>query len=213
MTVSGHFATAAWLIVVAGLFDGFDGVIARHFHLSSEFGLQMDSLGDVISSGVSPAILIYEFYLKSISSGEALGLILSFMPLLFASFRLARFNVVTFREGRKSSFYGMPAPMSAAALSSIVIMSEFAQIPFFNRLLIIMVPIVSLLMASTLKYSGFPKFSLKERGNNRMKLTVMVVTIFCAFLFPEIALFLFMMIYTLSGVVKYIWERTAGIQV
>ncbi len=213
MTVSGHFVTAAWLIVVAGIFDGFDGVIARHYHLSSEFGLHMDSLGDVISAGVSPSILIYQYYLKSISPGEALGLILSFMPLLFASFRLARFNVVTFREGRKSSFCGMPAPMSAVTLSSIVIMSEFTQIAFFNRLLVIMAPIVSLLMASTLKYSGFPRFSIKERGYNRIKLLVIMVTIFCAFLYPVYTLFIFMMIYTLSGVIKYLWERTARVQV
>jgi CDP-diacylglycerol--serine O-phosphatidyltransferase len=196
LSASGHFVSAAWLIFIAGVFDALDGRIARAIGNSSEFGLQMDSLGDVISSGLAPAILVQRYYLYTL---DHLGLILSFCPVLFAAFRLARFNVYTQKSGKTLDFIGMPAPMAAVTLSSIVILHDHTQWNVLLRLLVGLVPLVSLLMASGIRYDGFPHFSLRVKGRNRVKLAVFFLTLFLLLVFPEYVLFVFAMGYLLAG--------------
>jgi CDP-diacylglycerol--serine O-phosphatidyltransferase len=198
---NGRFVNAGWLIFIAGVFDALDGRIARASGRSSEFGLQMDSLGDVISSGLAPSILCYQVHLYSLGQ---IGLVLSFLPTMFAAFRLARFNIFTQKSGKKNDFTGMPAPMAATMLASTVIFYMYTEWSFLLRVLIVLVPIVSLLMASGIRYDGFPRFSLKEKGKNRYKLIVFFTTVFFLFIAPEIVLFLFMLLYLLSGPIKII---------
>ena len=124
-TIEGNYTTAAWLIFFAAVFDALDGRIARATGQSNEFGLQMDSLGDVISSGLAPAVLVYTVQLKSLH--PPVGLILAFFPVLFAAFRLARFNVFTLSEGKKSDYLGLPAPMAGVTLASCVILYQSVQ--------------------------------------------------------------------------------------
>ena len=209
LTVAGDYSAAAWLIVIAGIIDAFDGSVARLLNQRTEFGLEMDSLGDVISAGVAPSVLVYVYHFRSLGHRGVLGLILAFMPLLFATFRLARFNVLTYREGKKRDFCGMPAPMAAATLASAVIMAEYTGLPVFLRAMVVLVPCVSLLMVSRLEFAGYPRFTLRERGRNRTRLIVLMITIVCAFFFPEPTLFTAMMIYLVSGPVLFIKERTA----
>lgn len=208
LTVAGDYTAAAWLIVIAGIIDAFDGSVARWLNQPTEFGLEMDSLGDVISAGVAPSVLVYVYHFRSLGHRGVLGLILAFMPLLFATVRLARFNVLTYREGKKRNFCGMPAPMAAATLASAVIMAEYSDLSVFLRTLFVLVPGVSLLMVSTMEFAGYPRFTLKEKGENRTRLIVLLITIAFAFFFPEITLFTAMMIYLFSGPLFYIKERT-----
>jgi len=205
-TANGHYAIAGWVIFMAGIFDALDGRLARAFGTSSEFGLQMDSLGDVVAAGIAPSFLVYEFYLKSIGPNPVIGLVLSFLPLLFAAFRLARFNIAVRENGKDRNFSGMPAPMAASSLSSIVVLYQATEWFFLLRLLVFMVPVVGLLMASNLHYDGFPRFSIRERGANRFKLFVLIVSILLVLFFPEYTFFAFMMIYVLSGPVHFIFE-------
>jgi CDP-diacylglycerol--serine O-phosphatidyltransferase len=198
-TMSGKFATAGWVIFFAGIFDALDGKIARFSGQHSDFGLQMDSLADVISAGAAPAILLYEYHLKSVGHHFAVGLILGFLPLLFATFRLARFNVMMLREGHQSYFTGMPAPMAASTLASLVVLHSLVEWPILLRGMIVMTPAVSLAMASHLRYESFPRFSLKERGGNRFKLLMFFAGIVNVFIFPAYTFFIFMMVYFLSG--------------
>ncbi len=203
-TIEGNFVTAAWLIFFSAVFDALDGRIARATGQSNDFGLQMDSLGDVISSGLAPAVLVYAIQLKTLH--PPVGLILSFFPVLFAAFRLARYNVFTLAEGKSSDYLGLPAPTAAVTLAGCVILYQDLQWEPLLRSLVILVPVVSLLMASTIRYDGFPRFSIREKGLNRLKLLLFVV-IFVAFLIsPSDVLFPFMIFYILSGIGRAIFS-------
>ncbi|MDZ7370027.1 MAG: CDP-diacylglycerol--serine O-phosphatidyltransferase, partial [candidate division KSB1 bacterium] len=161
MTLGGNYVAAAWLIIMAGFFDAMDGRIARMTGVSSEFGLQMDSLSDVVSAGVAPSVLVYQFHFRQLGSHIALGIMVSFLPLLFASFRLARYNVVSMSEGHSSDYMGLPAPTAASTISSVVLLYMHSGWAFLLRLLVILVPIVSIAMASEIRYEGLPSFNLR----------------------------------------------------
>ena len=204
LAISGRYDSAAWLIFMASVFDGLDGRIARASGNHSEFGLQMDSLADVISAGIAPSILLYEVHFKHLGSHAIIGVMLAFLPLLFATFRLARYNVMTHHHGHKVDYTGMPAPMAAATLGSIVVLHVHTEWEFLLQFLVIMTPIISLIMLSHLHYDGLPDFNLRKGGKNRFKLLVMLTGIVFVFIYPEFTFFTFMMIYFFSGPLKYV---------
>ncbi|RPH89730.1 MAG: CDP-diacylglycerol--serine O-phosphatidyltransferase [Calditrichaeota bacterium] len=204
MTLGGGYANAAWLIIMASFFDALDGRIARFTGVSSEFGLQMDSLADVVSAGVAPAVLVYEFHLRSLGNHLALGAMVAFLPLLFACFRLARFNVISHAEGHRADYMGMPAPMAASTIGSVVILYSHTEWQFLLRFLVVLVPLVSLAMASQLTYEGFPHFNIRERGKNRFKLLFMFASIICVIIVPEYTVFLVAMVYLSSGPFSFV---------
>ncbi len=195
-TTAGEYVHAAWLIFMAAVFDALDGRIARASGKSSDFGLQMDSLSDVISAGLAPALLVYQVHLKKFG---IIGLLISFLPLLFAAFRLARYNLFTMQSGKSHDYVGMPAPSGAVTLSSLVIFYAETDWQFLLRLLVILVPLVSLLMASTVRYDSFPHFSLRERGTNRIKLLILFLTLGLFVIAPQYVLFPFMLLYLIWG--------------
>src|SRR5438876_7292201 len=88
-TSSGDVVLAVWFVLLAGIFDVLDGVMARITKSSSDFGVEFDSLSDVVSFGVAPSFLVYTLYLRT---HEGLGMLISAMPMVFAALRLARFN-------------------------------------------------------------------------------------------------------------------------
>ena len=153
----GNYNYAAWLIVVAAIFDGLDGLVARLTKSSSELGVELDSLSDVISFGCAPSFLIYSTYFHEL---ENVGLILSSLPLIAGGFRLARFNVQLIGY-EKSFFIGLPIPTAALTISSFVL--AFYNNGFvepYSSSIIPMVVIVSYLMVSNIRYETLPKFSL-----------------------------------------------------
>jgi len=195
-----NYQYACWLIFIATVFDALDGRIARAYEGgSSEFGLQMDSLSDLISSGLAPAILVYQLHLKDLGY---VGLILSFLPLLFAAFRLARFNVFTMAQGKSKDYTGLPAPAAAVTLAGLVLLYVETGRPELLRVLVAVVPIVSLLMASTIRYDGFPKLSLREKGANRIKLIILIITLVLFAVMPQYILFPFMILFILHGLLR-----------
>ena len=201
---SGKFVNAAWIIFMAGIFDALDGRIARMSGTSSDFGLQMDSLSDVVTSGLAPSILVYEYYLKDLGGHSALGLMLAFLPLLFGAIRLARFNVMALSEGHKSNFVGLPAPSAAALLASLVVLHDHTNSALLLRLITIMTPLASLAMISHLHYEGFPRFTIKGGYVNRIKLVIFFVALTSMFFSPEITFCTFMLTYFVSGPVHFI---------
>ena len=134
-----HFTTAAFLIFFAGIFDALDGRVARLFGTTSQFGLQMDSLGDVVSAGVAPAVLVYFVYLHGLGF---FGLIVSFLPLVFSAVRLARFNIFIGGRTRDNCFIGLPAPMASLTFGSIVLLYEGTGYRPLLQLLPLAVPMV-----------------------------------------------------------------------
>lgn len=201
-TIEGQYVTAAWLIFFSAVFDMLDGRIARATGQSNDFGLQMDSLGDVISSGLAPSVLVYSIQLKYLH--PPVGLIVAFFPVLFAAFRLARYNVFTLAQGKSSDYFGLPAPAAAVTLSSAVILYESTLWTPLLRAMIILVPVISLLMASTIPYHGFPRFSIKEKGINRFRLILIVVVFVLFLIYPNYVLFPFLILYIILGIISYL---------
>ena len=197
LTIREHYVNAGWLIVIAAAFDALDGKIARASGQSSDFGLQMDSLADLVSSGVAVSVLIYRFNLSSLG---AIGLMLSFFPLVFSAFRLARYNLKSTIEGRKDGFSGLPAPMAAVMIVSMVLlMNKHQDIQILARLLLVLIPLTSMLMASNIAYEGFPRLTIKEKGKNLFKIIALVTALTLVAFMPEYTLFGFMLIYIVSG--------------
>ncbi len=200
--INTNYVVAAWLIFFAAVFDALDGRIARATGQSNDFGLQMDSLGDVISAGLAPALLAYQLYLYRLH--PPVGLILAFFPLLFAAFRLARYNVYTMQEGKSKDYLGLPAPVAACTIAGLVILHNELQWEPLLRALVGIVPIISLLMASTIKYVGLPNLNLREKGSNRIKLMLTLLAMISFFIVPAFVLFPFLALYIIFGIAKAI---------
>jgi CDP-diacylglycerol--serine O-phosphatidyltransferase len=156
---NGNFRYAAWLIIIAAIFDALDGAVARLTHSSSKLGVELDSLSDVVSFGAAPSFLIYT---TSLNAFDTSGIIISSLLMLAGGFRLARFNVqlVGFT---KNYFTGLPIPSSAITVAAFVL--AFNNESGFNEpylsMIIPLVLLLSFLMVSKIKYDTLPKISLK----------------------------------------------------
>jgi len=191
------FETAAIAILVAGLFDGLDGRVARLTNTQSEFGAQYDSLSDVVSFGVAPAVLVFSWSLSSLGK---LGWVAAFIYVAGAALRLARFNVQ--REVVDSNYFvGLACPAAAYFLASAVWMLVDSQIQGepLALAMVVLTAICGLLMVSSIPYPSFKNSDLKARVP---VLTIMSVALVFAFvsLDPPRVLFLITGLYVLSGI-------------
>lgn len=149
---------AALAIFFAGFFDMFDGRVARLTKTQSDFGVQMDSLADVISFGVAPGVLIYKWALQPLGS---LGMVASFAFAACGAIRLARFNVLAARgEGSSRFFVGLPIPVAAAMLVALVIAHHFtlASAVQAHWSVFTLVLVLCYLMVSNIPYRTFKDF-------------------------------------------------------
>ena len=128
--IDGNFRVAAWSIFAAMFLDGLDGRVARLTSTSSEFGKEYDSLSDMVSFGLAPAIVTYQWGVARLAEyGEAwrgLGWLAAFLYCAAAAFRLARFNANTGQDRR--FFQGLPSPSAAAIVASMVWLSTHYEI-------------------------------------------------------------------------------------
>ncbi len=151
----GNFHLSALFIFVATFFDLIDGLLARLTKTASMFGVELDSLADVVSFGVAPSFLIYKVYF--IDYGY-LGILLSSLPLIFGALRLARFNVQVEDIKIKQDFFGLPIPISAITIASFVLFyhNGVSIIKPFNYIILPAIVILSLLMVSNIRYNTLP---------------------------------------------------------
>jgi CDP-diacylglycerol--serine O-phosphatidyltransferase len=158
---------AAIAIFFAMFFDAFDGRVARMTKTQSDFGMELDSLADVVSFGAAPALLVYKWALAPL--GEV-GLVISFAFAACGALRLARFNVLAMRGDKGSSrfFVGLPIPLAAGAIVSLVIAhyrqfesatDASARLPIAG-----VVILLSFLMVSTVKYRTFKDVHLSVKS-------------------------------------------------
>ena len=199
---NNHFILAAWMIFAGAFLDAMDGKVARFTKSSSRFGVEYDSLADVITFGLAPSILLYTTFMHEM---KLVGILLSFLPLLFGSIRLARFNSRI--EGfDKEFFLGLPIPISALTLSSFVIFSEyiFGDPDKFPKILIVLIFVVSILMVSTIRYETMPTLNFKGSSRDKLKVILILIAAILLIIFPQIVLFPFMVLYILSGFVVWI---------
>ncbi|HET9320042.1 MAG TPA: CDP-diacylglycerol--serine O-phosphatidyltransferase [Bryobacteraceae bacterium] len=184
-----HFQAAAIAIGVASFLDGFDGMIARMTNTTSDFGREMDSLADVISFGIAPAVLAFAWGVKFLDPTVGsrihdqvvrVGSFVTFMFLLCGSARLARFNVqknpIPKNPGRpnRKYFVGLPIPAAAAMVASVVYASDGEPIAWWPLTVawLALLALLSFLMVSTWRYYSFKDISLMRP---RSSLTVILL--------------------------------------
>ena len=190
-----QFYFAAWAIVAGMIFDGLDGRIARLTKTTSAFGEQYDSLADIITFGMAPALLAYSWVLKPFGR---LGWMAAFLFLLCAALRLARFNV-TKPEIRSEHFIGLPSPASAVVIASIVIAFEDLFATRMNPFTMVMVVYaLAFLMVSNIKYPAFKQFDFKKRVVFSRFLFV-ILFIYVLATIPRVALFILGVTYAIIG--------------
>ncbi|NLV18544.1 MAG: CDP-diacylglycerol--serine O-phosphatidyltransferase [Bacteroidetes bacterium] len=186
---NGQLLTASWLILIAMVFDFFDGFSARLLQAYSPIGKELDSLADAVSFGVAPAIIIYQllgysmgfgypFIENTISPSETAILLSPVIMCLCAVLRLAVFNI---DDTQVRSFRGLPTPASALAVISLVIATNYADISLLTQLtestifLIILTVILALLMISRIPLISLKTNNLKLKGNEARYLLIILI--------------------------------------
>ena len=174
----GRFAPAALLIFAAAILDSLDGRIARMTGTESDFGNEYDSLADLVTFGMAPALLAYLWGLEEL--GRA-GWLAPLFFLVCTATRLARFNVQT-RKVDKRYFVGLPSPAAAGALASILfVVPDRDWKPWFNLLLMGVLLTLAVLMVSTFRYPSFKQVDLRRGWSYRVVLPIAAVLLLAAF--------------------------------
>jgi CDP-diacylglycerol--serine O-phosphatidyltransferase len=205
--VDSNFAAAGWYVVVGGIFDMLDGVMARLTHSSSEFGVELDSLADVVTFGVGPSAILYKAFFFQF---PGTGLLLAALPAILGAVRLARFNtqLVGFD---KEYFRGLPIPSSAILIVSYVTFYHL-KLPASERLDDIWMFVVnigaSLMMVSTVKYDVVPKPTKTQIKAHPLKFSIYFVGIVAAIVTKGSAIFPLFTLFILYGIVRSLVERT-----
>jgi CDP-diacylglycerol---serine O-phosphatidyltransferase len=210
-----HFAIAAKALGIAVFFDGLDGRIARMTNTVSDFGRELDSMADVVTFGIAPAVLAFVwgvFFVISPEGSQLLshliraGYVVVFFYLLCGAVRLARFNVQTNPKpknpGRpdRKYFVGMPIPAAAGFIAAVVFMDTPPVRSFvFSILWLIAICVVSLLMVSTWRYPSFKQISTSQPRSPLVVLLIGVIGIFI-WNWPQPVLLSMALVYVSSGI-------------
>ncbi|MCY7375059.1 MAG: phosphatidylcholine/phosphatidylserine synthase [Pyrinomonadaceae bacterium] len=217
-----YFGYAAKAIVFAIVFDTLDGRVARMTRTSTEIGVQLDSLADVLTFGIAPTVLMYSWAVGATldegNSLHAFGVFVLFMYLMCGTFRLARFNLQATRphvlsEGTpkvdKKNFVGLPIPPAAGLLAAIVYLHPL-PLSFYDEntshiytiLMIVLMVVLGLLMVSTVRYSSF-----KTAGTGRQSIYLILVIAalgMLIWLYSQYMLFGIAFAYVAHGIVWYL---------
>jgi len=207
--INSHFELAALMIAVAFICDGLDGRVARASRTASQFGVEYDSLSDVVAFGVAPAALAYTWALKPLG---AIAIVVSGLYVVCAALRLARFNVQT-GTADKRRFTGLPVPGAAAMLAGLVLAYSYFEFNSPRMLGALMAPLtlaLAGLMISRVPYPSFKGIDLQRRAQVELMAGVLVGAAMM-FAMPQFTWFLLATAYVLSG--PYLMmrgERTAA---
>ncbi len=194
--INGHFETAAIAIFVAMILDGLDGRVARLTNTQSEFGVQYDSLSDMVSFGVAPGLVMYLWVLSSMGK---FGIFAAFVHTAGGALRLARFNTQV-ATADKRYFQGLPSPAAAAILAGFVLICGEYQydVQSMKYLAAILSITTGLLMVSNFRYSSFKEIDLKGKVPFVVAISVMLAIAF-VMAQPQTMLFLLFLGYAVSG--------------
>ncbi|MEJ2156345.1 MAG: CDP-diacylglycerol--serine O-phosphatidyltransferase [Desulfobacteraceae bacterium] len=194
--IDGKFVAAAYAIIVAGIFDNLDGKIARVTHSTSKFGVEFDSLCDLVSFGVAPGLMMYLWALQPLGR---IGWLAGFLFVACGALRLARFNT---QVGTVDSryFVGLPIPAGAGMNAVTILFCHKVGVEpnAYPLVFLIMLYTLSFLMVSTIKYPSFKNADVLRNKNFNVLVAAILVLIFIAAQ-PPVALFLFGVMYISSG--------------
>ncbi len=190
----GNFVLASWLILLALIFDGLDGRIARMTNTTSQFGVEFDSLADIISFGIAPAMLMYFFVGHNFGR---FGILVSALYVIFGAIRLARFNISTAKTD-PNVFIGLPIPTAAIFVSMWILLFHKYALENYSIVLLFLALGVAILMVSNFRYPSFKKVKLDKPMVFR---TLILLTIVASllYLFAAEGFALIILAYTLYG--------------
>jgi CDP-diacylglycerol--serine O-phosphatidyltransferase len=194
--MNGQFEYAPIAIFVAMIMDGLDGRVARWTHTESDFGAQYDSLSDMVSFGLAPALVMYEWALSGLGK---LGWLAAFLYAAAAALRLARFNIQTGGDSRY--FIGLPSPSAAALIAGLVwVLHTTYGVPGKEVSFIALGVTVfaALSMVSNIRYHSFKHLDVKNRVSFMAVIAVVLVFVLVS-LDPPQVLFMGFLVYSLSG--------------
>ncbi len=210
------YREAVWFVLAAVIFDSLDGRLARLGGRESLFGAEFDSLADVVSFGVSPALMMF-FLILSPTQGypmfRQIGWFIGFVYLLCAAVRLARFNVITNpllhspKEANKD-FVGLPVPAAAGMVASLVLLllklsEDNRELHKLALALPILLLLVALLMVSTIRYPSFKQVDWQTKTRMRTFVGIIVIVV-CALLLREVALVALFLAYIFYGIARHL---------
>ena len=200
-SINGDYTLAAISIMVAMLWDTLDGRVARLTNTQSTFGAEYDSLSDLVSFGVAPALLVYEW---SLSDLGRIGWLAAFIYLACTALRLARFNTQV-GTADKRYFQGLPSPAAAGVIASMIWLKfwkfehfDIGVVSFSYYIGIVITILCGLLMVSNVRYFSFKEFESKNKASFRF-LLLTVLSLIVLLYKPNIVLFAGFFIYMLSG--------------
>jgi CDP-diacylglycerol--serine O-phosphatidyltransferase len=194
-SIRGTFDLSAYLIIAAGILDALDGRIARMTHSTSAFGEQYDSMADLVSFGVAPAVLAYSWGLADF---HRLGWMVSFLFVVCGSMRLARFNIQA-HVVDKRYFVGLPIPAAAGTVAVVVLATPERLVSrVWMAGLLGLTIVLSYLMISTIRYRSFKDLDLRRR---RPAWILPAIALFFAIVAyrPPIALAVLALVFVASG--------------
>lgn len=195
-----QYAVAIWLIIFAAVFDGLDGKLARLIGNTSDFGIEFDSMADLVSFCVAPSFLIYRLYAVDLG---ILGAIMAFFPLMFGSIRLARFNLQTTEEP-VPYFIGLPTP--AAALSIIAFPLFYQTLgdwPGNAKIMLPYVIVLSFLMVSHVPYPKMPRWTFTAGRGNTIRLIGLIIAITALVIVPGESLLVIAVLFNVGGIIRW----------
>jgi CDP-diacylglycerol--serine O-phosphatidyltransferase len=210
-SIDGSYQRAAVAVIIAGVLDGLDGRLARLTHTESEFGKQYDSLSDMVSFGLAPAVIVYQWGLVRLGDygwiWAKVGWLAAFLYAVAAALRLARFNVRT-RSADRRFFEGLPSPAAAGLMMSMVwLATDLGWTGVYTLALAFVISTA----AGALMVSRFSYYSFKEvHSRGRISFTyvfVVPLTFVLIAMNPPLVLFCIGVIFTLSGPALALWRR------
>ncbi|WP_221270382.1 CDP-diacylglycerol--serine O-phosphatidyltransferase [Desulfurispira natronophila] len=199
-----EYHMAAIAVIVAAVFDALDGKVARLLNATSRFGMELDSLSDLVSFGVAPAVLLYMWALEPFGR---IGWVAAFVMVACAALRLARFNLSA--DGASAYFSGMPTPAAACIVASFVI--------FYNHLMpgegapfgiyiVLLGYLLAFLMVSNIRYYSFK--DIRHLRRKPFGLLVLILLLFAVIgSYPEVMIFVMAIAYLASGPVGYLISK------
>lgn len=216
--IEGNFNVAAWFIMLAILFDMTDGRIARLTKTMSKFGMEFDSLCDLVSFGVAPAVLMYQLVLHL--KGHV-GITIAVLFVVASAIRLAKFNVKEMEtpadetKSKSDTFSGLPTPASAGLIASFVLSYEIfdgtvlnfktiplvmKRMPFFFETMPVIMLLLAFLMVSTVPYGAFKHIKwTRPKSIQVFFLAIVFIALICTY--PQNTIFIIFLLYVLSGLV------------
>jgi CDP-diacylglycerol--serine O-phosphatidyltransferase len=196
----GNFVLASWLILLALVFDGLDGRIARMTNTTSQFGVEFDSLADIISFGIAPAMLLYFFIGNEFGR---FGILVSALYVIFGAIRLARFNISTAKTD-PNVFIGLPIPTAAIFVSMWILLFHKYTLEDYAIVLLFLTLGIAVLMVSNFRYPSFKKVSL-DKPMVFKTMIMLMLTASLLYLFSAEGFAIVILGYTLYGPLRALY--------